>query len=48
MERERLRAEGVLGRAALARALNERCVPTPSGVGARTHRTVARVLARTG
>ena len=28
------RAEGVLGQAALARALNERGVPTPTGSGA--------------
>jgi DNA invertase Pin-like site-specific DNA recombinase len=48
LEVERLRTEGVFGQAALARALNERCVPTPRGQGAWTHTTVARVLARTG
>ncbi|MGK7865552.1 recombinase family protein [Falsiroseomonas sp. E2-1-a4] len=48
LEVERLRDEGVLGQAALARALNERGVPTPRGQGAWTHTTVARVLARSG
>jgi DNA invertase Pin-like site-specific DNA recombinase len=43
---QRLRVEGVQGQAALARALNERAVPTPLGRGAWTHTTVARVLAR--
>jgi DNA invertase Pin-like site-specific DNA recombinase len=43
---ERLRAEGVTGQAAIARALTERGVPTPSGGGFWTHTTVARVLAR--
>jgi DNA invertase Pin-like site-specific DNA recombinase len=42
-----LRAEGVVGQAAMARALTERGVPTPRGTGAWTHTTVARVLART-
>ncbi len=46
LEVERLRAEGVLGQAALARALNERGVPSPRGRGAWTHTTVARVLQR--
>lgn len=46
LEVERLRAEGVTGQAAIARALNERGVPTPRGSGAGTHTTVARVLAR--
>ena len=46
LEVERLRAEGVVGQAALARALNERGVPTPQGGGAWTHTTVARVVAR--
>jgi DNA invertase Pin-like site-specific DNA recombinase len=48
LEVERLRAEGVLGRAAIARGLTRRGVPTPSGASAWTHTTVARVLARTG
>ena len=48
LEVERLRAEGVEGRAAMARALNERRVPTPQGRGAWTHTTVARVMARSG
>lgn len=43
---ERLRAEGVTGQAAMARALTERGVPVPSGRGAWTHTTVARVAAR--
>ena len=46
LEVERLRAEGVVGQAAIARALTERGVPTPRGSGAWTHTTVARVLAR--
>ncbi|WP_426954134.1 recombinase family protein [Muricoccus radiodurans] len=45
LEIERLRADGVVGQAALARALNEKGVPTPAGRGAWTHTTVARVLA---
>ncbi|MBR0670564.1 recombinase family protein [Neoroseomonas soli] len=47
LEVARLRAIGVDGYASLARALNERGVPTPRGCGAWTHTTVARVLART-
>jgi DNA invertase Pin-like site-specific DNA recombinase len=47
LEVERLRAEGVVTRAAVARALNERGVAVPSGTGAWTHTTVARVLALT-
>jgi DNA invertase Pin-like site-specific DNA recombinase len=46
LELNRLRAEGITGQAALARALNEQGVPTPQGRGAWTHTTVARVLAR--
>jgi DNA invertase Pin-like site-specific DNA recombinase len=46
LEVERLRAEGVNGRAALARALTERGVPTPHGGVTWTHTTVARVMAR--
>jgi DNA invertase Pin-like site-specific DNA recombinase len=46
LEVERLRAEGVIGQAAMARALNERSVPAPSGHGAWTHTTVSRVVAR--
>ncbi|MGG5819084.1 recombinase family protein [Falsiroseomonas sp. HW251] len=44
---ERLRAEGVLGQAALARALNERGVPTLTGSGSWTQTTVTRILERT-
>lgn len=46
LELHRLRAEGIQGHAALARALNETCTPTPSGRGFWTHTTVARLLAR--
>lgn len=46
LEMERLRTDGVTGQAAMARALNEHGVPVPSGRGAWTHTTVARVLAR--
>jgi DNA invertase Pin-like site-specific DNA recombinase len=44
LEMQRLRAEGVTGQAAMARALTERGVPTPRGNGIWTHTTVARVL----
>lgn len=47
LEVEQLRKGGVLGMAALARLLNDRGVPAPSGRGTWTHTTVARVLART-
>ncbi|MDB5318333.1 MAG: resolvase [Rhodospirillales bacterium] len=43
-----LRAEGVTGKAALARALNERGTAPPQGRGAWTHTTVTRVMARVG
>ena len=46
LEVDRLRAEGVTGQAAIARALTERGVLTPRGTGAWTHTTVARILAR--
>jgi DNA invertase Pin-like site-specific DNA recombinase len=46
LEVARLRGEGVVGQAGMARALVERGVPTPSGGGFWTHTTVARVLAR--
>jgi hypothetical protein len=46
MEMEQLRAEGVTGHAALARALNEKAVQVPPGRGAWTHTIVARVLTR--
>jgi DNA invertase Pin-like site-specific DNA recombinase len=46
LELERLRAEGVEGQAALARALNARGVPTPRGFGSWTHTTVSRELQR--
>ncbi|WP_426960159.1 recombinase-like helix-turn-helix domain-containing protein [Muricoccus radiodurans] len=48
LEIERLRTEGIVGQAALARALNVRGVPTPAGRGAWTHTTVARVMGRLG
>jgi hypothetical protein len=46
LEVARLRAEGVTGQAAIARALTEREVPAPKGGGAWAHTTVARVMAR--
>jgi len=46
LELERLIAKGVVGQAALARALNERGMPTPTGSGAWTHTTVTRVMAK--
>jgi DNA invertase Pin-like site-specific DNA recombinase len=46
LEIERLRAEGVAGHAAMARALNLRGVPKPGGGGVWTHTTIARVVAR--
>ena len=47
LEMERLRGAGILGHAALARAMTARGVPTPSGGAIWTHTTVARVMART-
>ncbi len=46
LEVERLRGEGVASLGGLARALTGRGVPTPSGAGAWTHTTVARMLTR--
>jgi len=46
LELARLRAEGIEGHAALARALNDQAFPTPRGAGTWTHTTVARILAR--
>jgi hypothetical protein len=46
LEVERLRVCGHASHAALARALAARGVPTPSGGGAWTHTTVARLEAR--
>jgi DNA invertase Pin-like site-specific DNA recombinase len=46
LEVERLRAEGVVAHAAIARALNKCGVPTPRGGTAWTHTTVARLQAR--
>ena len=43
-----LRAEGVQGQAALARALNERGIATPKGRGTWPHTTVTRVMTRSG
>jgi DNA invertase Pin-like site-specific DNA recombinase len=48
LEVERLRAEGVTGQAALARALTECGVSTPRGGTVWTHTTVTRVPARAG
>ncbi|TDG20860.1 hypothetical protein E2C05_27170 [Paracraurococcus ruber] len=48
LEVERLRAVGVIGKAAIARVLTARGVPTPRDGAAWTHTTVARVLARAG
>ena len=44
---EALRAQGIVSHQGLARALNDRSVPTPRGAGSWTHTTVARLLART-
>jgi hypothetical protein len=44
LEVERLRAEAVLDRTAIARELSKRQVPTPSGAGLWSHITVARVI----
>jgi DNA invertase Pin-like site-specific DNA recombinase len=46
LEVEALREGGITTHVGLARALTERCIPTPRGAGIRTHTTVARVLAR--
>lgn len=46
LEVERLKTEGVLGHAAIARVLTARGVPTPRGGTAWTHTTVARVIAQ--
>ena len=46
MELERVEAEGIDGLAAQARALTQRCVPTPRGGVVWTHTTVARLCAR--
>jgi DNA invertase Pin-like site-specific DNA recombinase len=46
LEVKRLRAEGAIGQAAIARDLTERGVPTSRGGNTWTHTTVARVLAR--
>jgi DNA invertase Pin-like site-specific DNA recombinase len=48
LEVERLRDEGVLAHAAIARSLTVRGVPTPRGGAVWTHTTVARVLGRSG
>ena len=44
LEIRSLQAGGVVGLAALSRALNERRTPTPAGRGAWTHTTVRRVM----
>lgn len=46
LEVARLRAEGIVSHAAIARALMKRDVPSPRGGTIWTHITVARVLAR--
>ena len=48
LELERLRAEGIVTYAELARALTKRGVSTPRGGTVWTHTTVARVLERLG
>ena len=48
LEVEAVRAGGVTGQAALARALNRRGVLPPAGRGTWTHTTVARLLERLG
>ncbi|MBY0333619.1 MAG: hypothetical protein K2X49_23420 [Acetobacteraceae bacterium] len=44
---ERLKAEGAVGQAALARTLAKRQVPTPRGTTGWTHTTVAPTVAPT-
>lgn len=46
LEVDALRGKGISTHQGLARALNDRSVPTPRGAGAWTHTTVARLLAR--
>ncbi|MBP0495702.1 recombinase family protein [Pararoseomonas indoligenes] len=46
LEVEALRREGITAKAAMARALTERGVPTPRGGAVWTHTTVARVVER--
>ncbi len=46
LEVERLQGEGIVGQAALARALNERGVAPPAGRGQWTHTTVTRLMHR--
>ncbi len=46
LELERLRAEGILGHAEMARVLSARAVPTPRGSTVWTHTTVARIVDR--
>jgi DNA invertase Pin-like site-specific DNA recombinase len=46
LEVDRLREAGIVGQAAVARALTERRVPTPRDTATWTHTTVARVLQR--
>ena len=48
LEVERLRREGILSQAGLARVLTLRAVPTPEGGAVWTHTTVARVMAQFG
>ncbi|WP_376093726.1 recombinase family protein [Roseomonas sp. CCTCC AB2023176] len=45
---DRMRKDGITGKAALARVLNDRGVLPPAGRGAWTHTTVARVVCRSG
>ena len=47
-EIQSLQAAGTVGLAELARALNERRIPTPAGRGTWTHTTVQRVMAAAG
>jgi DNA invertase Pin-like site-specific DNA recombinase len=48
LEIEAARAKGIVTHQALARALTEGGVPTPSGSAVWTHTTVSRLLARVG
>lgn len=47
LEVDALRADGIATHRGLARALNDRSVPTPRGSGAWTHTTIARLIAKT-
>lgn len=48
LEVEQVRTASVTSQSAIARAVNKKGVPVPSGHGAWTHTTVARVISKTG